>query len=394
MLAKEPYWQKTIRLAKRLMSPQIVTSEIPRVVRLWLMAGIVLIFVQVNIGGITRLTDSGLSITEWEVIEGTLPPLGEDAWVEAFDKYKLHAEKQYEEIHGGEDMTMSEFKVIYFWEWFHRFWARSIGFVFLFPFIFFLIKGWLPTWLIKRLGIVVAFAALAAVFGIIMVYSGFNDDTRTWVSAYKLLGHLSIACLTFGYLFWTWLKVKYPSETYPINNKIESPLPALKPLLKTILVVLLIQIGFGALMAGMRAGLVHPYLTVFNNGDQFWSMLMSRDGGSLVDTIVDYEKSQSIKAWVQLFHRITAYILTALILLFMYKIKGKIRFPHSYQHVHKGAVFMTVMLLVQVLLGILTIVNSVGKIPVIYGVLHQAGALLLLAFVLFSTYHINRETTS
>ena len=376
------------------MSSQILTSEIPRVVRLWLMAGIVLIFVQVNIGGITRLTDSGLSITEWEVIEGTLPPLSEGAWVEAFDKYKLHAEKQYKEIHGGEDMTMSEFKVIFFWEWFHRFWARSIGFVFLFPFLFFLYKGWLPTWLTKRLGMVVLFAALAATFGIIMVYSGFNDDTRTWVSAYKLLGHLSIACLTFGYLFWTWLKVKYPSDTYIIYNKPDSPLLSLKPLLKTVLVVLLIQIGFGALMAGMRAGLVHPYLTVFNKGEQFWSMLMSRDGGSLVDTIVDYEKSQSIKAWVQLFHRATAYILTTLILLFFYKVRAKLRFPHSYQHVHKGALCMAIMLLVQVLLGILTIVNSVGSIPVIYGVLHQAGALLLLAFALFSTYHINRETTS
>lgn len=376
------------------MPPNSSTSSIPKIVRLWLMAGIVLIFVQVNIGGITRLTDSGLSITEWEVIEGTLPPLNEGAWTEAFDKYKIHAEKQYEEIHGGEDMTMSEFKVIYFWEWFHRFWARSIGFIFLFPFLFFVYKKWLPTWLIKRLGIVVLFAALAAVFGIIMVYSGFNDDTRTWVSAYKLLGHLSIACLTFGYLFWTWLKAKYPSETYPLYNKPDSPLLSLKPLLKTITVVLLIQIGFGALMAGMRAGLVHPYLTMFHNGEQFWAMLMSREDVSLVDTIVDYEKSQSIKAWVQLFHRVTAYILTALILLFMYKIKAKLSFPQSFPHMHKGAMAMCIMLLVQVLLGILTIVNSVGKIPVIYGVLHQAGALLLLVFVLFSTYHINRETAS
>ncbi len=370
------------------------TSKIPRIVRIWLMAGVVLIFVQVIIGGITRLTDSGLSITEWEVIEGTLPPLSESAWTEAFDKYKLHAEKQYEEIHGGEDMTMSEFKVIYFWEWFHRFWARSIGIVFLFPFLFFVIKGWLPTWLIKRLGIVVSFAALAAVFGIIMVYSGFNDDTRTWVSAYKLLGHLSIACLTFGYLFWTWLKVKYPTDLYNIYNKPESPLLSLKPLLKTITAVLIIQIGFGALMAGMRAGLVHPYLTIFHNGDQFWTMLMSRADGSLVDTIVDYEKSQSIKAWVQLIHRGTAYILSALIILYMYKIKTKLSFPHSYQHVSKGAVLMTVMLLVQVLLGIFTIVNSVGRIPLVYGVLHQSGALILLAFTLFSTYHINRESTS
>ena len=136
------------------MTTNLSTSSIPRIVQHWLMVGIVLIFVQVNIGGITRLTDSGLSITEWEIIEGTLPPLSSDAWDVAFEKYKTHAKKQYENIHGGDVMTMSEFKVIYFWEWFHRFWARSIGFIFLFPFLYFLYKRWLPTWLIKRLGIV------------------------------------------------------------------------------------------------------------------------------------------------------------------------------------------------------------------------------------------------
>ena len=359
--------------------------------RLWLMAGIVLIFVQVNIGGITRLTDSGLSITEWEVIVGTLPPRNETAWDEAFDKYKFHAEKQYENIHGGEDMTMSEFKVIYFWEWFHRVWARSIGFVFLFPFIYFLIKQWLPTWLIKRLGIVVACGALAAVFGIIMVKSGFNDDTRTWVCAYKLLGHLSIACLTFGYLYWTWLKVKY--QDYELVDKENKSFSNLRSLLKGILVILLLQIGFGALMAGMRAGLIYPYISILVNPEQFWSYLWFEDGG-VVDNIVDYEKSVSIKAWVQLLHRLTAYILSALILWFMYKAKTKISFPQSFPHAYKGAIGMSIMLLVQVLLGILTIVNCVGKIPIIYGVLHQAGALILLAVVLFSTFHINRKEIS
>lgn len=362
----------------------IQSTSIPRIVSNWLFIGLVLLFVQVNIGGITRLTDSGLSITEWEIIKGTLPPLSTEAWESAFEKYKSHATKNFENMHGGEEMTMSAFKVIYFWEWFHRFWARSIGFIFLFPFLYFLYKRYLPTWLIKRLGIVVLFAALAATFGIIMVYSGFNDDTRTWVSAYKLLGHLSIACLTFGYLFWTWLKVKYPDRVKTDRAS------SLRPLMKWIIAILLIQIGLGALMAGMRAGLVHPYLTMFIKGDQFWSFLWLSEG-SITDNIVDYEKSVSIKAWVQLFHRITAYGLAALIVWYYVKVKGKFSYPHSYPHISKGALGMLIMLLVQVLLGILTIVNSVGKIPLIYGVLHQAGALLLLSFVLFSTYHLNRE---
>jgi len=353
-------------------------KKIPRIVNIWLIAGLVLLFVQVNIGGITRLTDSGLSITEWEIIRGTLPPLSADAWDTAFDKYRTHATKNFESMHGA-DMTMSEFKVIYFWEWFHRFWARSIGFIFLIPFLFFVFKNYLPAWLIKRLGIVVSFAALAATFGIIMVYSGFNDDTRTWVSAYKLLGHLSIACLTFGFLYWTWLKVKYPDLEK--NNTLST----LRPLLKWIMAVLIIQIGLGALMAGMRAGLIHPYFSILINGEQFWNLLWTSNGG-LVENIVDYEQSASIKAWIQIMHRGSAYLLAALILWFYIKSRDF----HTFAHIRFGSTGMLVMLLIQIVLGIMTIVNSIGKIPLVYGVLHQAGALLLLSFVLFSTFHMNR----
>lgn len=358
-------------------------TSIPRIVINWLFIGIVLIFVQVNIGGITRLTDSGLSITEWEIIEGTLPPLSADAWDEAFYKYKTHAKKQYESIHGGSVMTMSEFKIIYFWEWFHRFWARSIGFLFLFPFLYFLKKGYLPSWLIKRLGIVVLFAAMAATFGIIMVYSGFNDDTRTWVSAYKLLGHLSIACLTFGYLYWTWLKAKY--SNYTLSHQ---PTP-LRPILNVIIIVLLIQIGFGALMAGMRAGLIHPYISVFVKGDLFWDFLWS-SSGSISENLVDYEKSVSVKAWVQLLHRFTAYLLTGLIIYYFIQVRRLKGYSHSYPHILFGSQLMLALLLIQVVLGIMTIVNCLGSIPLVYGVLHQAGALILLASVLFSTFHLNR----
>ena len=101
----------------------------------WLAIGLILVFVQVVIGGITRLTDSGLSITEWELVKGVIPPLNEDAWNIAFEKYQTHAKKQFETIH--QSMTMSEFKTIYFWEWFHRLWARSMGLIFFFPFVFF-----------------------------------------------------------------------------------------------------------------------------------------------------------------------------------------------------------------------------------------------------------------
>jgi len=111
-------------------------KKVHRVVRWWLMIGLVMVFFQVFIGGVTRLTDSGLSITEWAVIQGTLPPMDTEAWEVAFEKYKVSAKRQYESLHG--DMTMSEFKVIFFWEYFHRLWARLMGFVFIIPFFFFL----------------------------------------------------------------------------------------------------------------------------------------------------------------------------------------------------------------------------------------------------------------
>ena len=185
-----------------------LARPISQPVRIWLFIGVAMVFMQVVIGGITRLTDSGLSITEWAVIQGTIPPLNEVEWVGAFDKYKIAAKKQYETIHAG--MTLSEFKVIFFWEYFHRLWARTLGFVFLFPFLFFLLKKQIPNWLLKRLGITVGLAAVVATFGWIMVASGLNTDNRTWVSAYKLVGHLSLATILFAYLTWTWFLARQP----------------------------------------------------------------------------------------------------------------------------------------------------------------------------------------
>ena len=173
-----------------------------KVVQVWLLIGVIMVFVQIVVGGITRLTDSGLSITEWAVIQGTIPPLNEAEWTAAFEQYKTAAKKQFESLHAN--MSLSEFKIIFFWEYIHRLWARLMGLVFLFPFLYFLWKKYLPKWLVKRLGVVIALAALEALMGWIMVKSGLNEDTRTWVSAYKLVAHLSIATILLGYLFWTW----------------------------------------------------------------------------------------------------------------------------------------------------------------------------------------------
>jgi len=212
-------------------------TKIAKSVQLWLFTGLILVFFQVFIGGVTRLTDSGLSITEWAVIQGTLPPMNEVEWELAFDKYKVAAKRQYEALHG--DMTLSEFKFIYFWEYFHRLWARMMGFIFLFPFLYFLYKKMLPKWLIKRLAVVILLAMLAAVFGWIMVASGLHNDNRTWVSAYKLMIHLAIATILFAYLFWTYLLASKPPGELRDQT-------SLKRLAQSLIALIFVQILFGA----------------------------------------------------------------------------------------------------------------------------------------------------
>ena len=347
-------------------------QAVHRAVRVWLIVGLVMVFFQVVIGGITRLTDSGLSITEWEVVKGTLPPLDAAAWDVAFEKYKAHT-AQYERLHA--DMSMAEFKVIYFWEWFHRLWARSMGLVFAIPFFFFLAKGWLPKWLVRRLGVVVLFAALAGTVGWIMVASGLNDDTRTWVSAYKLITHLSIAMVLFGYLYWTYLRAARPVTT-------DGGHADLRRAAWTVFGLLLVQIALGGLMAGMRAGLLHPYFPLVANGDRLLGALQ----GSA--DFVDYETGTTVKAIVHIAHRVTAYLLSGLVVWFFLRVRRRSGISLS---LRRGNAALLGMVGVQFALGVLTVINSIGRIPLVYGVLHQAGALLMLVFTLYCAYQLRAD---
>ncbi len=335
-----------------------------------------MVFFQVVIGGVTRLTDAGLSITEWAVIQGMLPPLNEAEWQVAFDKYKVAAKKQFETLHA--DMALPEFKVIFFWEYAHRLWARMMGFVFLFPFIWFLVKKQLPGWLVRRLGVVIGLAMLAAVFGWIMVASGLNNDNRTWVSAYKLVTHLGIATTLFGYLFWTWRRAAQPVVA-------DGHLTGLRKLGWWVAGVLFVQIVFGGLMAGMRAGLIHPHFPVFVEWGRFWQVLTAAPVGA--EQVLDYEPQQSIKAVVQLLHRGMAWVLSALVVLLFLKIR---RSAVSEQARLSGNLLI-VMLFVQFLLGVFTIVNCVGRVPMVWGAVHQAGALVLLAVVLHVNYQFSKS---
>lgn len=367
----------TLRRTHHLFSIAMQQPQLSRSIRYWLLTGVILVLFQVVIGGVTRLTDSGLSITEWAVIQGTVPPMNEAQWLEAFDKYRTAAKKQYENLHA--DMTISEFKVIFFWEYLHRLWARLMGLVFLLPFLYFFFKKMFPRWLIKRLCVVLGLAIVAAVFGWIMVKSGLHNDKRTWVSAYKLVLHLGIATALFGYLFWTWLKAEFPKVS-------SSNLPALRRLSLAIATVVLIQIAVGGLMAGMRAALIHPHFPVFIEGQRIWQALVTTPNIS-IEHFVDYEPHLFAKAVVQIAHRTLAWILVVLVLVLAIPLlKSSLPYP-----LRNGARVLIVLLITQFLFGILTVIHSVGKVPLVYGTLHQAVALLLFSCCLFLTYHLKTD---
>ncbi len=352
------------------------------IVAAWLFVGIVLVLGQIVIGGITRLTDSGLSITEWEVVKGTIPPLNDADWNIAFEKYKNGAVHQFERQNF--DMTLSEFKVIYFWEWFHRFWARSMGFIFIFPFFYFLAKRYFSKKVVIQLGTVVFLAAMAAVMGWLMVRSGLqfsqeevlSDITRTRVSAYRLIIHLIIATSLFGTLWWTYLGVKHPVVKAPVQG---NP----RRFSWWVTGVLVLQILLGGLMAGTKAGLVHPHFPFFVEGGNLVKQLANEKQLD-VDNFVDYEKNTTPQAWIQVSHRFTAYLLTFMVLALFFRINRQ----EIGSKLRIGNYMLISMLAIQFALGVLTVIYSIGRIPPTLGVLHQGVALILFATLLYVVYHL------
>lgn len=342
------------------------------IVKWWLVVGVIMIIGQIVIGGITRLTGSGLSITKWEIVTGTLPPLNEADWNTEFDHYK--ATPQYAKINEG--MNLAEFKFIYFWEYFHRLWARLMGFVFAIPFVIFWRKRWLDKPLMRRLGITVLLAAIVASFGWIMVASGLIE--RPWVNAYKLTMHLSLACILYAYLLWTVFKVFQPE---PVGF----PHRVLKTWAKVLTVLTAIQIILGGIMSGAKAALFFPTWPDMN-GKWVPEVLIQSEMWN-VENLVNYDATLFLPALVQFLHRGTAYLLTIIVLYFVWRL---LKTTNSLL-IKRACYLLVSVLITQVVLGILTVINSVGIIPVGLGVLHQAGAIFLLSAVLFVDYQLLRE---
>ena len=347
------------------------TSGFHPAVKWWLLAGLLMVVGQIVIGGITRLTESGLSITEWKPLSGAMPPLNAADWQVEFEKYR--DSPQFEKIFA--DISMADFKFIYFWEWFHRQWARIMGLVFVVGFAVFSYRGWLGRALTRRLGVVVALAALAASFGWIMVASGLHE--RPWVNAYKLAIHLSLGITLFSYLLWITLKVHYPGG------------PGFPPITVNkwrwgFNVVLGIQLILGGIMSGARAAL--PYPTWPDMNGEFFPTVLTQSEQWTVENLVQYEASLFQPALTQFLHRMTAYTLFFLGLYLVYRV---IRSAPAGVF-HRAAYLLISLLIIQVMLGVATVVSSKGEVPVGLGVAHQFGAIALVAATVWFNYLFNR----
>lgn len=333
-----------------------------KAVGIWLLIGVVMLFLQIIIGGVTRLTGSGLSITKWEIVTGTLPPLSEADWQEEFDHYR--ATPQYHKINAG--MSLPDFKFIYFWEYFHRLWARSMGLVFLFPFFYFLWKKKIRKKLLPHLGAIFALAALVASFGWVMVASGLIE--RPWVNAYKLSIHLSLGILLYAYV----LYLAYDELLAQKRNAS----PSIYKWSKILLLALTVQIFLGGLMSGMKAGLFFPTWPDMH-GEYLPAVLLDFSNFSL-SAFTHYDTNIYAIAFIQFFHRLLAYCIFIFAFVFWKKIKdSKIAIFQN----AKQLLVATVSL--QVALGIITLLFSQGQIPVFWGGAHQGGAILLLSANLY-----------
>lgn len=340
-----------------------------KTIRNWLIIGILMLIGQVILGGITRLTGSGLSITRWDIITGVIPPLNPADWQEAFDLYK--ETPQFHKINST--FELADFKFIYFWEYMHRLWVRTLGFIFLIPFIIFTIKRQLNFDIVKRLALVIALTMLTASAGWIMVQSGLVD--RPWVNAYKLTLHFVLALLV------VWAMIATIANAYAFGSKRSSNAGTL---IKWILAFTGLQMIFAGLMAGMKAGLYYPTWPDMN-GELLPAVLKNGNNWTW-ENLTNYDAYLFAPALVQFIHRGLAYLLLILMLIALIKYKKKIE-----NNAKKWMNITTYLLILQVFLGILTVLNVAGKIPLTLGVLHQLIGLLFFSCLLFLHYSLKKR---
>jgi heme a synthase len=330
------------------------TGSAPRAIVVWLVVCCLLVVAMVVVGGVTRLTHSGLSITEWQPIVGTVPPLSAADWDDVFARYRLTPE--FRDVNHA--MTLAEFKRIFWWEYFHRLLGRAIGVAFLVPYLWFLVRRRIPRGYAWPLAGIFALGGLQGAVGWLMVQSGLVDDPR--VSQFRLTAHLGLAFAIFGAMLWTALSLAHPRRGGDVRSR---PLARFADAVAALVFVMVLSGGF---VAGIRAGfayntfplmaghVVPPEILLLSPWwrNFFWNM-----------------------ATVQFDHRLLAWLLACAIPLLWWRLR-RAGVP---QRAKTGGSALVATLAVQVSLGIATLVNVV---PLHLAALHQAGAVAVFALAL------------
>lgn len=345
----------------------LVAQRSSRPIAVWLLIGIAMLIIQVLLGGITRLTGSGLSITEWKPIMGALPPMSEQQWNEAFDKYKQIAQYKYV----NSSFTLHDFKFIFFWEWLHRLWARFIAVVFLIPFIIFLIQRRFKPEMIKPMIILFLLGLLQGLVGWIMVMSGLEDSDRVSVSHYKLAIHFILALVLICYALWFALELLVPKDELVINSP-------LRKFTGWLMALLGIQLVYGAFMAGLKAAVYAPTWPDINGN------FIPR-GGSPSSGILKIFDNPLV---VHFIHRNLAYFITFLIIIWYLntiKVISNVLFKNT-------SWLPLALVLLQGVLGVFALLNSPDSKALIWlGVTHQFVAMLLLLSLVFEFYLLHSK---
>lgn len=332
---------------------------------LWLLSGAFLVYVMVVVGSITRLTHSGLSITDWSVM-GSLPPLSEQSWNTHFQKYQQSPEYKIKNY----GMSLDEFKEIFWWEYIHRLIGRTIGVVFIIGFVFLHFTKQIPKTFYWKVWILFALGALQGIIGWWMVKSGLVD--RPAVSHYRLAIHLLNAFLIFGFTFWYLLDVLY--YNYELNIGKDE-----KKIYKWVivfLIVLILQITYGAFVAGLKAGMF--YNTWPKMGTEWFPYDTIWIYDNWIKNLID------VPAGVQFIHRNLAYLLAILTVIIWY-LSSQYELKENQQKAISGIIYLVT---IQIMLGIFTLLYQV---PVVLGVLHQTIAFFLYAQTLYLIYLLKRK---
>ncbi len=324
-----------------------------------------IIYIQVIVGGITRLTGSGLSMTDWKIVTGTIPPIGQEAWQAEFDQYKQSP--QYSKLNEG--MTLSQFQGIFFWEWLHRVWGRWGFMVILGIFLWFWLRKKLDAVATGRFLTVLILYIAQGLLGWFMVKSGLVD--MPWVSHYRLTAHLLLAIFLFAYILW------FVADLFVAKEDLVQASGA-RNFLRVIIMITIIQIIFGGFMSGLHAAQYYPSWPDMNG------QLLPPETFSITPWYMNFLEN---RATIQFTHRGIAYLLCVLIMAFWWKARQ----INTNNLIFKRALnSLPLILSTQVLLGVLVLLNSSQGIPVSFGVMHQAVGLLLLSTLLFVGFQFKK----